>query len=261
MRSFRCILVMFLGVASTLFADDFVIICPYVGQLQDVQNSSSPILKDNALLKGFFVQGIGTDRYQWNTFLYQSSDINYSDIWGGHLSGDIYFMPEKSGEFVIGAGSEYLFINTNAGDNIIPLQDFLQKNYILVPYGRVGYRFRYDMSNVKLTALPWVGTEYEDVWGSMSMMMPGVPGTIASTLTETGFYALTGLNVHANFYHAFELEAKYFGAYDHARLLNNAAFMANVFLNRHVGLSYRFEYMQTDLGSDRYNMLGLAYML
>jgi len=259
-RIFGFVLLVFAAAVSPLFAEDLAILCPYLGQLHDVQYSSNLVLRDNALLKGFFVQGIGTDRYQCNAFLYQSTNINYSDIWGGHLSGDRYLLPGKIGELVAGGGAEYLFINTNAGDNIIPLQSFLQKFNVFVPYGRVGYRFKYGLSDVKLTLLPWIGSQYEDVWGTMSMSMQGM-GTDAAGLVERGFYGLTGINAHANFFHAFELEAKYFAAINHARYLNNTAFMANVFLTRHLGLSYRFEYMETDLGSDRYNMLGVAFLL
>jgi hypothetical protein len=63
-----------LFLAGRAYTDNIRIITPYFGYIKNVyENPDQNLdLDDSALLKGLFFQWINTERYQWNTFIYQS---------------------------------------------------------------------------------------------------------------------------------------------------------------------------------------------
>ena len=52
-------------------------------------------IEDEDLLKGIYYQQIDPDKYQWNVFLYNSDDINHSDLLGAHIIADWYLKKTK----------------------------------------------------------------------------------------------------------------------------------------------------------------------
>lgn len=71
----------------------------------------------------------------WNIFIYQSSDINYSTIWGGHFIFEYYFPGARRGRYVLGAGLDIIRLDMDAGDTLSPMQsDFRLINGVSVAY-------------------------------------------------------------------------------------------------------------------------------
>ena len=253
-------------IAFSLFAKDIRIVCPYIGPITDVYKNDERNLnlKDNSLLKGVFFQWVNPDRYQWNVFVYQASDINYSNLWGGHCIFDYYFLARKPGKFVIGIGMEYLHINMDADSSIAPLKDFVLLNNLFIPYARFGYRFQFNHSKFDLSVLPWVGAEYEGVRGDLTVVFdpPGpVPAiTIKENIDSDVCLAIAGLNFTIKLFHLVDLEAKYNGTFDTKDYYSTATAMINFFFTRHWGISYRVKYMELEKGSDLYNIFGIAFV-
>ncbi len=80
--------------AGTLQAENIRVIVPYLGAATNVYQKTDPMytldLKDTKLMEGLFFQWVNPDLFQANAFAYHSADINYSQLWGGHLIGDFY---------------------------------------------------------------------------------------------------------------------------------------------------------------------------
>jgi hypothetical protein len=249
-----------------LLAQDIRIICPYVGPITNTykDDERKMDLKDNSLLKGLFFQVVRPDRYQWNAFIYQSSNINYSTIWGGHFIFDYYLPSGEQNKFVIGTGIEYLRINMDADSSIYPLKNLELLNQIYIPYVRLGYRLQFNSEHAKLAVLPWAGVEYEGVNGSIKISIK--PSRFAPLITtrqkidESNTFGMAGLNLNAHIYHMFEAELKYYGAFDDKSYYSTVNAMVNIFVSRNFGFSYRAKYMEIDKGSDTYHIFGLAFV-
>jgi len=260
-------LILFLIVGFPVFAKDIMLVCPYAGPLTDEYRNDewNLKLKDTALLKGVFFQWVSPDRWQWNAFIYRSSDINYSTLWGGHFVFDRYLSAGNRGKWVIGGGMEYLRIDMDAGSNIKPLADFQLLNKLFIPYARFGYRFQFNPTPLKIGVMPWLGAEYQGVKGDLSMVMdppgpaPAMP--IAVEIDEDDLLAMAGLNLNVNLFHMLDVEAKYYGAFNARVQYSSASAMVNLFLTRWCGLSYRFKYMELDNGYNLYHIFGIALIL
>jgi hypothetical protein len=251
--------------AFSASARDIRIVCPYIGPVTDVYKNDERNLdlKDNSLLKGVFFQWVNPDSYQWNAFIYQSSDINYSTLWGSHFIFDYYFLSGKLGKFVIGAGIEYLKIDMDADSSIIPLKDFELYNNLFIPYVRFGYRFHSNYGKfINIYILPWMGAEYQGVRGDLTMVMdppgPAPEVTTEENIDNDNLFAMAGLNFKANLFHMFDLEAKYNCTFDTKVYYSTATAMVNLFFTRKLGISYRIKYMELEKGSDLYNIFGIA---
>jgi len=252
--------------ALPVFAKDIRIVCPYAGPITDVyKNDERKLdLKDNSLLKGVFFQWVNPDRYQWNAFVYQASDINYSTLWGGHFIFDYYFLAGERGKFVIGGGIEFLRIDMDADSSITPLKNFELLNKLSIPYARFGYRFQFNYRKFTLSILPWAGAEYEGVRGDLIMVIdppgPAPAITTKEPIDNDDYLGMAGLNFNANLFHMVDLEAKYNGTFDTKVSYSTATAMINFFFTRHWGISYRVKYMELEKGSDLYNVFGIAYV-
>jgi len=262
---FRIILIFVF--AFSAFAKDIRIVCPYVGPITDVYKNDERNfgLSDNSFLKGVFFQWVNPDLYQWNAFVYQASDINYSSLWGGHFIFDYYFLSGERGKFVIGSGIEYLQINMDADSNITPLTDFEMINNLFIPYTRFGYRFQFNYGKfINISILPWMGVEYQGVRGDLTMIMdPPGPAPAATTeedIDNDDLFAMAGLNFKANLFHMIDLEAKYNGTFDTKNYYSTRTAMINLFFTRQWGISYRIKYMELEKGSDLYNIFGIAFV-
>lgn len=81
----QLVIIMFLFLfAVPAFGSDFTIVTPYLGTENNtyIDNQYGIELNDSQLIKGLYVQRINPEKYQWNAFLYQTPDINYSNLWG-----------------------------------------------------------------------------------------------------------------------------------------------------------------------------------
>lgn len=252
--------------ASPVFAGDIRIVCPYAGPIADVyQNEGYHLnLEDQSLLKGVFFQWLNPERYQWNAFVYQASDINYSTLWGGHFIFDYYIFASKRGKFVIGTGVECLRITMDADSGIAPLKNVELLNNLLIPYARFGYRFQFNRRGCSASILPWMGAEYERTRGDLELAMdpPGPAPAVVRTedIANDRCLGLAGLNFNATLFHMLDLEAKVHRAFDARVGYSTATGMVNVFLTRRYGLSYRVKYMELEKGSDLYHIFGIAFL-
>lgn len=249
-----------------VFSKDIRIVCPYAGPIKDTyQNTEQRLnLEDHSLLKGVFFQWINPDRYQWNAFAYQASNINYSTLWGCHFIFDYYFHARRLGKFVIGTGIEFLQINMDADSSIAPLKNIELLNSLFIPYIRFGYRFQYKTSMFNASILPWMGAEYEGIQGDFMMTIdpPGPAPSITEKedISNDRYLGVAGINFNVNFFHMLDLEAKYNSTFDNKVHYSTATAMINCFFTRHWGISYRVKYMELSKGHDLYNIFGVAFV-
>lgn len=244
-------------------AEDIRIVVPYLGYLNNIyENADLPeALDDSSLMKGLYFQWINPKRYQWNTFLYQSSDINYSTLWGGHFIFDLYLGVRERGKYVIGTGIEYIRLDMDAGNNIPPLSDFQLVNNIIVPYLRAGRYFLFGSDTLSVSILPWVGIQPEWVRGDISFNFGGpFPPPFEEKIDEYDLFGIAGINASVSIFHFITVDAKYRGTFSADEYFSSVDSMVNVFFTRHWGLSYRFKYSETSSGSTSYHIGGIAFV-
>ena len=98
MRKVIIIFVVSLIFISSIYAETIHVITPYVGTVENDMSremshgaqSFDLEFKDDSLFKGLYFQMINPDKYQWNAFVYNSEDLNYSSLWGSHFIYDYY---------------------------------------------------------------------------------------------------------------------------------------------------------------------------
>ncbi len=265
-------LALFLSAVPFLQARTIRLVCPYAGTITDAyRNDGRGIdLEDTGFLKGLFFQWVDPERYQWNAFAYQSSDVNHSTLWGGHFIYDRYFRSGGRGKWVAGVGAEVLRIDMDAGPRIAPqimpaLSGFSLINTLFIPYGRFGYRFEFRPKLLVVGVMPWAGAQYQGVRGDLSLAVdpPGpAPLTrVAESIDQDDFFGLAGVNLNGHLFHLLEIEGKVYGAFNGDTDYMSVSAMANLFLTRRCALSYRFKYLELPKGTDLYHMWGLAVML
>jgi hypothetical protein len=245
--------------AGVLQAEDIRVVVPYLGAATNVYQdpAASLDLKDTKLMEGLFFQWVNPDLFQANAFIYHSADINYSELWGGHLIADFYIWSNPLGKAAVGAGFEVISLDMDAGDAFPPLAEFQMPMTIYIPYARAGHYFYLgSRGRVLLSVFPWAGAEYDITRGTLTM----VPGPPPRSIDDETLYGIAGLSVSATIMHFIELQAKYKATFNADDLLHTVDAMANVFFTRHWGLSYRFKYMQTTDGSTSYHLGGIAYV-
>ena len=249
-------------VVDRLDAEDIQIVTPYLGYLTNVyENTDYNLdLDDSSLMKGLYFQWINPDRYQWNTFIYQSSDINYSSLMGAHFIFDLYLGVRDSGKYVIGAGAEYIRLDMDAGNNIIPLSDFELTNNIIVPYMRAGRYFLFNGDALSLSILPWGGIQPEWIGGDIAFTLPGPPFTIEDKIEEQEIFGIAGINASVSISHFITINTKYRGTFNADDYYSSLDSMVNVFFTRNWGLSYRFKYNETSSGVNTYHIGGISYV-
>lgn len=256
------LIVISVTVAVSANAEDIRIVAPYLGYLRNVyENATYNLdLDDSSLMEGLYFQWINPNRYQWNTFLYHSSDINYSTLWGGHFIFDLYLGVRERGKFVIGTGVEYIRLDMDAGNEIVPLTDFQLTNNIIVPYLRAGRYFLFGGDRVSVSLLPWAGIQQEWVKGDITFIPPGPPIPVEADIDEEDFFGIAGINTSVSIFHFITVDAKYRGTFNADDYFSSVDSMLNVFFTRHWGLSYRFKYSETSSGSTAYHIGGIAYV-
>jgi hypothetical protein len=261
--------VIFLAFVCLLQARDIRVVVPYYGSIRNqLVVESIGDLKDTAPLAGIYFQWIRPEKYQWNVFIYQSRNINYSDIIGSHFIFDYY--PGRcpcGGLLVAGAGFDYIRIKTH-GDISPQLSEFSMINNVYAPYFRFGRYIDFGSSLKQVSFLPWGGIERDIIRGDLNFIIPSMapgmpaPPPVDEEIKSDYTYALIGLNGKVTLFHFFEMSAKYYRKFslDHGDDLNVFSGMLNVYLNRHWGLSYRFKYMEVSISTNTYHMGGIAFL-
>ncbi len=260
-------------------AEDVRIIAPHIGAItNEVEFGDYSIdLKETVLLKGLYLQWIDTERYQWNLFAYQASDVNYSDVWGAHFIFDYYFGPDWSGQFLAGAGFEVISVNMDAGDHIVgtmngqpaTLRDFTMTNTVMLPYLRLGKYFRFGDGAVRFSVLPWAGIQPQWIGGDLKFERPSGYNPVTHQFTyaaedisldDYDLFGIAGINFKVQLSRYADLEAKYQATFNDGYYHSTVTVIANGYFSRHWGLSYRFKYMEHSDGSDIYHLVGLAFI-
>jgi hypothetical protein len=253
------VLILFVLAAGLLQAENIRVLVPYLGAATNVyENPDLPsALKDTKLMEGLFFQWVNPDLFQANAFVYHSADINYSQLWGGHLIGDFYVWSNRLGKAAVGAGFEVISLDMDgAVGEILPVSTFQLPLKVYVPYARAGHYFYLgSRSKVLLSLFPWAGAEYDITRGTITM----VPGPPPMSIDEETLYGIAGLSLGATIFHFIELQAKYKVNFNADDLLHTVDALANLYFSRHWGLSYRFKYMQTTDGSTSYHIAGIAF--
>ena len=266
---------------SSIYAETIRVITPYLGTVENDMsrkmemsgNSFELKLKDNSLFKGLYFQTINPDKYQWNVFVYNSEDLNYSSLWGTHFIFDYYLGVKENSKYVIGAGVEFLKMETDADELSIYLGpqigdvpiDFGLSQNIFAPFLRGGKYFYFGNDKIKYSLMPWLGLETDIVRGDLDLTIPSM-GPIPETLVSDGidddtFYALGGLNFKATFYHFIDLKLKYHCKVDlkESDTYDVASGMLNIYFNRSWGISYRTKYMKSAEMENIYHIGGIVY--
>lgn len=247
--------------AAPAFGADLTIITPYLGTENNtyIDDQYGIELNDSQATKGLFVQSINPEKYQWNVFLYQTPAINYSHLWGVNFIYDWYF--GKNAKDVFGVGANY-FEMAMLGEGVptnMGTLDALDMNLtIFSPYIRVGKYFDFGQEGkLRYTLLPWFGGQMDISRGSGLVDFPG-PGSAPFQINDDQFSWIAGVNLKADFYHFLQLEFKRSVAYHTDQFFNKSSAMVNLFITRNIGLSYRYNYNETTMGNDSYNIFGVA---
>ena len=241
-------------------AETIRIITPYIGSITNKYSNSaySMNLKDTGEMDGLYAQWINTEKFQANGFYYRAPGVNLSVVTGLHLNADYYIKPTKSGKYAVGAGLENLDIDMSAGKKIPPLTSFDMDNDILFYFLRAGRYFYYKAGPADFSVMPYAGYARETVNGKIKMRI-GMGPLRSVDIDDDSNYPLFGLNLDTTLAHFLQVQGKWMGRYKDGRSLNEYSVMANIFLNRHWGLSYRYKYMKYDSEFIEYNLAGVAY--
>ena len=261
---------LFIGlVAANTWSKDMRIIVPYVGTYSETREvDQAGEIDDTGLFTGLYFQWINPESYQWNAFAYYVPDVNYASTLGGHFIFDKYFGHSPSGKFLVGAGLEALRVTMDAGGEFdtppVEIDEFDMSMTLLIPYARFGKYFTAKAGPADFSALPWIGIQPQWLWGDLEMKgtMPFPPFAFSeeTSLDDSALYWIAGLNLKVTLYHFIDLEAKYQATFDDADYFNTWSGLANVYLNRSWGLSYRLKLMETGQGDSFQHYVGVAYV-
>jgi hypothetical protein len=260
------VLILLALAAGGLQAENIRVIVPYLGAATNVYDNSEHAihLEDTRLMEGLFFQWVNPDLFQANAFVYHSADINYSQLWGGHLIGDFYVWSNRLGKAAVGAGFEVISLNMDAGNAISGINNFKMPLTLYIPYARAGHYFYLgSRSKVLLSIFPWAGAEYDISRGRVTGTIIGPPppfNVLDESADDETLYGIAGLSLSATIFHFIELQAKYKVNFNAEDVLHTVDALANLYFSRHWGLSYRFKYMQTTDGSTTYHIAGVAFV-
>lgn len=244
-------------------AETIRIIAPYIGSITNKYSNSAYNLdlKDTGEMDGVYAQWINSEKFQANGFFYRAPGVNMSVVTGLHLNADYYLKPTKSGKYAVGAGLENLDIAMSAGAKIAGLRSFDMDNDILFYFLRAGRYFYYKAGPADFSVMPYAGYARETVNGKIELR-PQFPPTATIKyvdIDDDSNYPLFGLNLDTTIAHFLQVQGKWMGRYKDGKSLNEYSVMANIFLDRHWGLSYRYKYMRYDSEFVEYNLAGVAY--
>ncbi len=265
MKKIIAIFIISFLIISSIYAETIRVITPYLGTIENdmsktIEGSSNGLsLKDNSLLKGLYLQSINPGKYQWNAFVYNSEDLNYSSLWGTHFIFDYYPGAKEKSEYVIGAGIEFIRMETKT-DKIVPFSNFELSQDIYAPYLRAGKYFYFGENKIKYSLMPWLGLETDIIRGDIDFTIPGMPMPVTD-IDDDSYYAIAGMNFKVTFYHFIDLKLKYHGKIDLKEndYFDIASSIINIYFNKSWGISYRAKYMKTAEMKNTYHIGGIVY--
>jgi hypothetical protein len=161
---------------------------------------------------------------------------------------------------VIGTGVEIITLDMDAGDEIAPLLDFKLSNSVYFPFARAGKYFRFKFPSLALSLFPWAGIAPQWVRGEVSFDIPDPTPPVNDEIREYDLNGIAGLNMKGTLLHFLEAELKYQAIFGGGDYFSSLAGMVNLFSTRHIGLSYRFRYMETGNGEDTYHIGRVAFV-
>lgn len=254
----------FLLAVNPVSAENLTIVTPYCGTEYNTyaHDQYGLVMKDSAPIQGLYIQSIDSAHYQWNLFLYQSSDINQSDLQGFNFIYDRYFGSDESGKNVLGIGMNYLKMEMEAEDLLTsagPLEGINMDLSVTSLYLRFGRYFNFGQDPVRCSILPWIGGELDRSRGSGLVDFPG-PGSMGFPMNDDQFSWIAGVNFKASFSYFLQVEAKHSLTYHGSDFFDRSSAMVNLFFTRNLGLSYRYNVQETSTGKDRYIMGGMAFL-
>lgn len=242
-------------------AETIRIVAPYLGSItNEYANEAYHLdLRDTARMEGVYAQWINTKVFQANAFVYRAPDVNYSRVKGLHLNLDFYYKPTAAGKWVAGAGLESLNIDMSAGGNIAGLSAFDLDNTVSFYYARSGRYFYFKSGPADFSMLPYAGYATEKISGEIVMDTPSPSPARTVDIGDSDSHPIAGLNLNATVWHFIDLQAKWMGRFKDGDRLDEYSALANFYLNRHWGLSYRFKYMEYGSSSNAYHLGGVVY--
>ena len=249
------------SLAAPAAAETLRIISPYIGSVTNkYANAAYGLdLADTAQMRGIYAQWINTEKFQVNAFYYGAPEVNYSRVTGLHLNLDFYFRPTRAGKWVAGAGLESLNIDMSAGNSIPGLTLFNMDNDVLFYFARAGRYFYYRKGLLDASLLPYAGYASEKITGEITLDTPSPSPARTIDIGDKDSHPLAGLNLNATLAHFIDLQGKWMGRFKDGDRLDEYSLMANIYLNRHWGLSYRYKYMEYGSSSNGYHLGGVAY--
>ncbi len=241
-------------------AETIRVIAPYVGSItNEYANAAYHLdLKDTGEMDGVYAQWINTEKFQVNAFYYRAPNINYSLVDGLHLNLDFYIAPRPSGKFVVGGGYEGISIDMSAGRHIPGLTSFDMANDVRFYYLRAGRYFYFKRAGLDVSLLPYAGYARETIAGEIRLDPAGFAPLMTVDIGEKDNHPLGGVNLNAVIAHFFDVQAKWMGRFKDGERLDEYSLLANIYLSRHFGLSYRYKYMEYGASSNEYNLAGLV---
>lgn len=251
----------FSSVTTPVLADELKIITPYLGTEENtyINETYGLELTDSQTMKGLYFQSIDSEKSQWNIFIYQTSNINSSDLAGVNFIYDHYFGTAPETKNTIGIGFNYLQMNMQA-KNVANLEALAIDLDISNFYLRIGRYYFLERNTINYSFLPWFGGQLNQTRGDGRVDFPG-PRAADITIDDDQFFWITGINVKSTIHHFLQLEAKYSVTWDHDDHYQKYSAMANLFVTRNFGFSYRFNDHETPVGKDRYHIFGIAAVL
>lgn len=253
--------VLMMSLAVPAFGDSITVVTPYYGTEENCfrHRDYGLSLKDSQTMRGLFIQSVEPDTYQWNIFLYQIRDINYSDLHGVNFIYDRYF-GKAPGQMVLGFGMNYLKMDLT-GNNVPSASgrlDGLELDMsVFSPYLRLGKYYVFEGDKLRTTLMPWFGAQVDYIGGSGRVDFPG-PGAVDFEMEDDPFSWIAGVNLKLNVHHFLQVEGKYATAYHDGVFQDRHTAIVNLFLSRQWALSYRYQYQENANGTDSYQIVGVA---
>lgn len=259
-----------LSISQLLVAETIRNITPYVGS---ITNELAPPSMDNKvsdtdILKGIFYQQIDPENYQWNMFIFNSDDINKSDLLGIHFISDWYFNVRDSSKIVFGVGIDIIDLSSNSIP-VAPSVNIEVSHLIYAPYIRAGYYVYLKSDNgIMFTLMPWAGVEKDKIEGdidtNITPSFPGQPPVAINTNIDSNYeYGLIGLHCKVDYNHFINCKIKY-----HRKICfdsegtdyDNTSLLLNIFFSKNWGVSYRYKYFEENIANISYHIAGISYV-
>ena len=140
-------------------------------------------------------------------------------------------------------------------------------NNVYAPFIRAGRYFNFNNQKLPLTLFLWGGFESDILRGDINFKIPPhspfMPEIVVDEKIDNEYeYGLAGIMLQTTLHHFIQIKLKYHAKIDleDQDIYHVASAMLNCYLNRHLGLSYRFKYMEDIVGDNVYHLLGLAFI-